>query len=125
MPQIPGELLLHCRAYKPISQVHVPLESNLPDGENVPFPTNGGGDDGAEEDTGMLPMAQLTATTMLGGTVAERDAVGQMYAAQIASSIKGRDAGEKRTLVVGLGLAKAEVDREEFVGIMELVMKVL
>ncbi len=52
-----------------------------------------------------------------------RNALGQLYATQIASAIATKDPAEKRTVVVGLGLEKAATDREEFMGILDLVLQ--
>lgn len=59
----------------------------------------------------------------------ERESIGQLYAVQIATAIRMRDASEGRTVVVGLGLSGGsgggEREREEFFEVMELVGKVL
>ncbi len=85
----------------------------------TPVQTTYEGDDSVE----LLPMAHLTATTVLGGTEPERNALGQLYATQIASAIATKDPAEKRTVVVGLGLEKAATDREQFMGILDLVLQ--
>ncbi|KAI1191086.1 hypothetical protein F5B17DRAFT_365617 [Nemania serpens] len=73
----------------------------------------------------LLPMAHLTPKTLLGGGGEERESLAQLYAAQIASYIARRDADERRTLVVGLGLQRLRRDREAFFDVLELVQKVL
>ncbi len=77
----------------------------------------------------LLPMPHLTATTVLGGaTGTERDTLGRLYATQIASAIVGREPGERRLLVVGLGLKGGqmengeEAEREGFVETLGLVL---
>jgi proteasome assembly chaperone 3 len=73
----------------------------------------------------LLPMSHLTPKTLLGGGGEEREALGQLYAVQIASHIARTDSEERRTLVVGLGLAKLEPRREAFFDVIELIQKVL
>jgi proteasome assembly chaperone 3 len=80
-----------------------------------------------EEDpnSDLLPMHHLTATTILGGTVAELDVLGQTLATQIASAIKTRDDRETRMVVVGMGLDKSMVRREAFSEVVGLVLEVI
>jgi proteasome assembly chaperone 3 len=80
-----------------------------------------------EEDpnSNLLPMHHLTATTILGGTVAELDVLGQTLATQIASAIKTRDERETRMVVVGMGLDKSMVGRETFSEVVGLVLEVI
>ncbi|PGH09927.1 hypothetical protein AJ79_05543 [Helicocarpus griseus UAMH5409] len=96
--------------------LHVPLENTNPgtDGYHT-LPD-------AEED-GLLPLAGLTATSILGARGSERETVGQLYACQIASVIATKNPDEKRLLVVGLGLEQAELDRDIFFGVIDLVMQ--
>lgn len=70
-------------------------------------------------------MAHLTATTILGGTMPERDTLCQLYATQIASTIATKNPEEKRLVVVGFGLEKAEADRRAFMDLIELAMSVI
>ncbi|KAI9832522.1 MAG: hypothetical protein M1819_004311 [Sarea resinae] len=98
--------------------VHVPLDTVNPSDSNHYI-----GPDA--EDGGLLPMPHLTATTLLGGTVPERETLGQLFATQIASAIATKNPEEKRMVVVGLGLAKAEADRETFFDVIELVLQCL
>jgi len=70
-------------------------------------------------------MAHLTATTILGGTVPERETVGQLCATQIASAVATKDPDEKRMVVVALGLQDARMDRSGFMDVIELVMQVV
>ncbi|KAM0324147.1 hypothetical protein ACHAQA_008339 [Verticillium albo-atrum] len=74
---------------------------------------------------GMLPSTHLTARTLLGGGGDERETLGQLYAAQIASLIGLRDPEDRRTVVLGLGLLKVDTAREAFFDTMDLVQKVL
>ncbi|KAI5807489.1 hypothetical protein DFH27DRAFT_546443 [Peziza echinospora] len=76
----------------------------------------------------MLPVSHLTPTTLLGGGGTEREAQGQLYAVQIASAIRMRDADEARTVVIALGLqgsGRDELDRDSFFGILGLVGQVI
>jgi proteasome assembly chaperone 3 len=70
-------------------------------------------------------MHHLTATTILGGTIAEVNVLGQTLATQIGSAVLTRDASEKRMLVVGMGLDKGMSGREAFGEIVGLVLSVL
>ncbi|KAI9718882.1 MAG: hypothetical protein M1812_003766 [Candelaria pacifica] len=97
--------------------IHVPLDASNPSysEQHLPSDTEGG----------LLPMPHLTPTTILGGTVPERETMGQLYATQIASSISTKNPDENRMIVVGLGLGKVEGDRETFFDIIELVLQSL
>lgn len=77
------------------------------------------------ENDGLLPMSHLTSTTILGGTVPERQIVGQLLATQIASAITAKNPQETRTLVLGLGLQRAESDREAYYEMIDLVLRCL
>ncbi|TDZ53444.1 hypothetical protein C8034_v007347 [Colletotrichum sidae] len=74
---------------------------------------------------GLLPSVHLTPKTLLGGGGDERETLGQLYAAQIASLISTRDPEDRRTLVLGLGLTKVDHEREAFFDTIELVQTVL
>lgn len=74
-------------------------------------------------DDSLLPIADLTATTVLGGHAPGHDTVGQLYARQIASAIATKTPNEKRLLVVGLGLDSADIDRDVFFAIIDLVLQ--
>lgn len=74
---------------------------------------------------GLLPSTHLTPKTLLGGGGEERETLGQLYAAQIASHLSLRAPDDRRTLVLGLGLAKLDKEREAFFDLLELVQKVL
>ncbi len=73
----------------------------------------------------LLPIHHLTATTILGGTIADLDILGQTVATQIASAIKTRDERETRMVVLGLGLDKSMVGREEFGQLVGLILDLL
>lgn len=51
--------------------------------------------------------------------------MGQLYARQIGSAILTKTPNEKRPLLVGLGLASAEADRDVFFAIVDLVLQCL
>lgn len=80
-----------------------------------------------EEDltSDLLPMHHLTATTVLGGTVPELDVLGQTLATQIASAIKTRDERETRMVVIGMGLDKAMIAREEYTQLIAVVLEII
>lgn len=73
----------------------------------------------------LLPSTHLTPTTLLGGGGDDRETVGQLYAAQLASQIEIRNGDDKRTLVVGLGLVSVDKSRETFFDFIELAQQVL
>jgi proteasome assembly chaperone 3 len=73
----------------------------------------------------LLPMHHLTATTILGGTIPELEVLGQTLATQIASAIKTRNERETRMVVVGTGLDKSMVAREEVSELIGLVLGVI
>ena len=73
---------------------------------------------------GLLPSTHLEPKTLLGGGGEERETFGQLFAAQIASHISLRSPEDRRTLVVGLGLAKADTTREAFFDLMDLARQV-
>lgn len=70
-------------------------------------------------------MHQLTATTILGGTVPELDVLGQTLATNVASAIKTRNDREMRTVVLGLGLDRSMSERAAFSELVGLVLAVL
>ncbi|KAF4972059.1 hypothetical protein FSARC_1277 [Fusarium sarcochroum] len=74
---------------------------------------------------GLLPSTHLTPTTLFGGGGEDRETLGQLYAAQIGSQISLRSPDDRRILVLGLGLAKADLEREAFFDLLELAQKVL
>jgi proteasome assembly chaperone 3 len=80
-------------------------------------------DDDPESD--LLPMHHLTATTILGGTIPELDILGQTLATQVATALKTRDERETRTVVLGMGLDKSMIGREEFSELVGLVLGVI
>lgn len=73
----------------------------------------------------LLPMHHLTATTILGGTVPELNILGQTLATQLASALKTRDEREARMVVLGMGLDKSMIGREEFSELVGLVLEVI
>lgn len=73
----------------------------------------------------MLPLTHLTPTTLLGGGGEDRETLGHLYAAQIASLISTRNAEEKRSVLVGLGLQKIDMGREAFFDLLDLIGSVV
>jgi proteasome assembly chaperone 3 len=73
----------------------------------------------------MLPLGHLTPKTLLGAGGEQRETMGHLYASQIASVIATRNPEETRTVVVGLGLQKVDMDREAFFDLLELIQKIL
>ncbi|KAL8799927.1 MAG: hypothetical protein Q9223_007462 [Gallowayella weberi] len=99
-------------------KIHVPLDVSNPSATDQYLPSATGEDS-------LLPMTHLTPKTLLGGATPERETIGQLYAAQIASLIASKDPQEKRTVVIGLGLNKIEASREDFYNTVDLVRKCL
>jgi len=116
------------------SQVHVSLDALSPtDSANLPSTTISY-DDKDLPPSDLLPLSQLTATTVLGGMIPDLGTLGQLCATQIASAIATKDPRERRVVVLGLGLEKdiakrtsggSEGAREGFAEIISLVLGVL
>ncbi|OJJ43804.1 hypothetical protein ASPZODRAFT_19107 [Penicilliopsis zonata CBS 506.65] len=96
--------------------LHVPLENKNPG-------TDGFHTISEATDDSLLPMSNLTATSLLGGHAPGHDTLGQLYARQIASAIATKTPNERRLLVVGLGLDSADTDRDVFFAIIDLVLQ--
>jgi proteasome assembly chaperone 3 len=73
----------------------------------------------------MLPLAHLNPKTLMGGGGEQRETLGHLYAVQIASIIATRNPEETRTVVVGLGLQKLDMEREAFFDMLELLQKII
>ncbi|PHH77108.1 hypothetical protein CDD80_932 [Ophiocordyceps camponoti-rufipedis] len=73
----------------------------------------------------LLPSTHLTPTTLLGGGDDDRQTLGQLYAAQIASHLSLRSPDDRRVLVLGLGLATLDKERDTFFDLLELAQKVV
>ncbi|EMD87664.1 hypothetical protein COCC4DRAFT_134469 [Bipolaris maydis ATCC 48331] len=103
--------------------VHVPLDITATDASV----TSNSYLERDEEDpnSDLLPMHQLTATTILGGTIPELDTLGQTLATQVASAIKQRDERESRMVVLGMGLDKSMVGRGAFSELVGLVLGII
>lgn len=76
--------------------VHVPLATSNSTLQDPSVAARSGNGD-------LLPRTDLTATTVLGGTKREDEAVGQTLATMLASQILVKRPGEERLLVLGLG----------------------
>lgn len=97
-------------------QVQVPLTSSAAGSVEMTLP-------GVNH--GLLPSTHLTPSTLLGGGGEERETLGQLYAAQLASFLTMRDPEDRRTLVLGMGLVTVDAQREAFFDLFELAQKVL
>ncbi|KAJ4410663.1 hypothetical protein N0V82_009172 [Gnomoniopsis sp. IMI 355080] len=74
----------------------------------------------------LLPSVHLDPKTLVGGGGQDRETVGQLYAAQIASHLALRNPDDRRTLLLGLGLRIFDSEnREGFFDLIELVLKAL
>ncbi|KAL8635959.1 MAG: hypothetical protein Q9228_006597 [Teloschistes exilis] len=98
--------------------IHVPLEASNATATDQYLPS-------ATSEDSLLPMSHLTPRTLLGASNSERETIGQLYAAQIASFVANKNPDEKRTVIVGLGLEKADANRENFYDVVDLVRKCL
>lgn len=97
-------------------QIQVPLSSASPASFDTTLPSAG---------SDMLPLGHLTPKTLLGAGGEQRETLGHLYASQIASRIATRSPEERRTILVGFGLEKVELEREAFFDLLELVQNVL
>lgn len=82
----------------------------------------------SEPHLALLPRTDLTATTVLGGTKREEEALGQTLAAMLASAILHRRPQEERMLVLGYGLQGIAEEGEEsewFEEVVGLCLQVL
>lgn len=95
--------------------MHVPLDSDHPHLAEHSLPALIDEDD-------LLPKAQFTPKTLLGGSTSERDTFGQLYATKIASIIITKNPQEHRTILVGLGLSNFNAKSDVFYDIIDLVM---
>lgn len=82
--------------------------------------------DSSNDENALLPRADLTATTVLGGTKEEQRILGETLATNIASAILVKRPQEERMLVLGLGLKGSDaLDRKAFEEVVGLVLDVL
>ncbi|KAI4125224.1 MAG: hypothetical protein LQ338_004386 [Usnochroma carphineum] len=95
---------------------HVPLEVSNPTSTDQYIPS-------ATSEDSLLPLTHLTPKTLFGGSNQERETIGQLYAAQIASIIAAKNPGERRTVMIGLGLSKFEASREVYYDTVDLARK--
>ena len=80
---------------------------------------------GVSTEDALLPSARFTPRPLLGSGSGDRETMGQLYASQIASAITTKTPDEARTLTLGLGLAKADIDRDTFLQVIDLVLQCL
>lgn len=99
-----------------ISKTQVPLSSASRTAFDTALPSS-------KED--MLPLSHLSPKTLMGGGGEQRETMGHLYAVQIATTIATRNPEESRTVVVGLGLQKVDMEREAFFDMLELLQKVI
>ncbi|KAJ5570224.1 uncharacterized protein N7459_009654 [Penicillium hispanicum] len=107
--------------------VTISQEGRLAHWLHVPLGNQNPGTDGmhtfsqASEDS-LLPLSDLTATSILGGYAPGQDTIGQLFARQIGTAIATKSPSEKRLLVVGLGLGSTGADRNSFFAVIDLVL---
>lgn len=98
-------------------QVQVPLSAPSPALVDMSLP---------RAELSLLPSVHLDPKTLVGGGGQDRETVGQLYAAQIASHLALRNPDDRRTLLLGLGLRTFDSEnREGFFDLIELVLKAL
>lgn len=95
--------------------MHVPLDSDHPHLADHSLPA-------ATDEDDLLPRAQFTPKTLLGGSTSQRDTFGQLYATKIASIIITKNPQEHRTVLVGLGLSNFNIKSDVFYDVIDLVM---
>lgn len=78
-----------------------------------------------EDADALLPTARFQPRVLLGAGGGDRETQGQLYASQIASLITTKTPDESRTLMLGLGLAKVDLDRDTFLQVLDLVTQVV
>jgi proteasome assembly chaperone 3 len=99
--------------------VTVPLLSDNPTDSDPYFATSRSGNDL------LLPSSRFQPRTILGAGSSDREMMGQLYASQLASMITTKNPEEQRPLLLGLGLAKADTDRDIFLEIVNLALEVI
>jgi len=103
--------------------VHVPLLNQAPSDSSY---LNASVDlDEERPDSTLLPLTNLTATTVFGGTKPEFEVLGQTLATTLASAMLMRTPEESRMLVLGVGLERADSGREGFEGLVGLCLDVI
>jgi proteasome assembly chaperone 3 len=100
-------------------KITVPLFNDNPTQSDPYFQTNRSGDDA------LLPSSRFSPRILLGAGGSDREAMGQLYASQIASAIATKTPDESRSLMLGLGFAKVDMDRDVFLQVIDLVLSVL
>lgn len=114
-----GRIPIQRRSMLTQPQVTVPLHSDNPTHTDPYFQTL------RSDDDALLPSARFQPRTLLGAGGSDRETLGQLYASQIATAIATKTPDESRSLMLGLGLAKADIDRDVFLQIIDLVLRVL
>ncbi len=90
--------------------VHVPLATSAnPLDPSFTTPSNAA----AQDLNALLPRADLTATTVFGGTKRDEEVMGQTLATTLASAVLHKRPEEERLLVLGLGLQGLQNDEDE------------
>lgn len=79
----------------------------------------------SDNEDALLPTARFQPRVLLGAGGSERETQGQLYASQIASLITTKKPDESRTLMLGLGFAKVDLDRDTFLQVLDLVTQVI
>lgn len=73
----------------------------------------------------LLPSARFAPRTLLGAGGSEREMMGHLFASQIAHAITTKSPTETRPLMLGLGMATVNTDRDVFLRVVDLVLNVI
>ncbi|OAF63208.2 hypothetical protein VC83_00374 [Pseudogymnoascus destructans] len=96
--------------------IQVPLSTASPTAFDTALPA--GGDDS-------LPAPHINPKILLGAGGEARETLGHLIASQIASLVLKREPEEARTILVGVGLLKVDLDRSAWFDLLELLAKVV
>lgn len=73
----------------------------------------------------MLPMTHLTPTTMIGPRGTDRETLSHGVVTQIATRLILQNPDDRRSVVLGIGLAPGTLDREQYFDLLDLAYGVL
>ena len=72
-----------------------------------------------------MPAPHIAPKTLLGAGGDERETFGHLVASEIAQLVQKKNPDEMRTVVVGIGLVKVDLERAAWFDLLELIAKVL
>lgn len=97
-------------------QIQVPLSTASPTTFNTRLPA-------PSRDS--MPAVHIAPTTLLGAGGDERETFGHLVASEIAILVQRKNPDEQRTVVIGIGLLKVDLDRTAWFDLLELIAKVI